>query len=44
MFWSDIGAKHIARTKMDGTQLTILVQTDITTPGTKIVHVKLIVW
>ncbi len=44
MFWSDIGAKHIARTKMDGTQLTILVQTDITTPGTKIVYVKLIVW
>ena len=39
MFWSDVIAKHIVRTKMDGTLLTILVQTDITTPGTTILYV-----
>ncbi len=33
MFWSDVGTKRIYRAKMDGTQMTTLVQTDITTPG-----------
>lgn len=33
MFWSDVVAQYIARARVDGTQLTILVNTGITTPG-----------